>query len=141
MKPIVKAQRPTQSQSQPQYINGRQVKSIQKWAYVYFVQFMSGRPSFVRFKDLDENNQQNESEVEVIKEFLQTQLPGYNVEYVVEEYGIKFGATSRAEFPKCLVFKLKTNDVTNVANVIKENKFAATSIYEKFVLKFKVFSI
>ena len=137
MKPIIK----TQTQSQPQYINGRQVKSIQKWAYVYFVQFMSGRPSFVSFKDVDENNQQNENEVEIIKAFLQNQLPGYNVESVIEEYGIKFGATSRNEFPKCLVFRLKDSDVTNVASVIKQNKFAATSIYEKFVLKFKVFSI
>jgi hypothetical protein len=157
MKPIIK----TQAQPQVQYINGRQVKSIQRWSYVYFVQFVSGRPSFVSFKELDENNQQNESEVEIIKVFLEDQLPCYTIQYVIEEYGVKFCTTynpaseldagrkygiriplsSYKGLARQTIFRLKDNDIHNVANVIKEDKFEMSSVYEKFYTKFKVFSI
>ena len=159
MKPALKT-----NPQQKQFINGREVKSIEKWTYVYFVRFVTGRPTFVSFKELEQNQQ---LDLNTIKVFLENQLDCYKIEFVEEEYGVKIGATIKDKYnvnfieekfvedeyglripttsfqglPKHIIFRLKENDIQNVSNVLKSSKFDPDLVYEKFVLKFKVFSI
>lgn len=127
-----------------QFINGREVKSIEKWAYVYFVQFVSGRPAFISFKNYNlvtQNQEHQELDLNTIKVFLEEYLPGYNIEFVNEDSIIKIGATSPQSMPKCIIFRATITDLINVATVLKSSKFYPDLVYEKFVLKFKVFAI
>ena len=133
MKPALKT-----NPQQKQFINGREVKSIEKWTYVYFVRFVTGRPTFVSFKELEQNQQ---LDLNTIKVFLEEYLPGYNIEFVNEDSIIKIGATSPQSMPKCIIFRATITDLINVAAVLKSSKFDPDLVYEKFVLKFKVFSI
>jgi hypothetical protein len=134
MKPVIKNQPKTQIKE----INGREVKSIEKWASVYFVRFVTGRPTFVSFKDLD---QKQELDLDTIKTFLEKQLPNYNISFVEEEHGVKIGAFSLQNMPGNIVFRLKETDVRNVTDTIKSNQFSSEQVYEKFNLKFKAFAI